>query len=290
MISINIKAVEILGKSSFLLSKKSITNMSRFAFLVLCVQVCLIQTVLCGLPCGCNQISYAPSGCVGLGGVGKVIEKYSVSAPSCSINAYEYSVPSVSYSKPISVSAPSISVGASTISSGYGASYGGSGTGVVSAEGIVGASGESAVVGSVPVLGSVAFSGKVPARGSVSIQGQCGCGCKYKNWFKFWVDHSVKEVHKSRTMSRFSILILCVMACLIQMALSQNCGCNQLSYNAGSYGGTGTGQVGVSGNIDACGNTCIVGSVPVLGSVDFGGKVAASGSVSISGQCGCGCN
>ncbi|XP_063370986.1 chorion class CA protein ERA.1-like [Cydia amplana] len=98
-------------------------------------------------------------------------------------------------------------------------------------------------------------------------------------------------------MSRFVVLAIFVQACLLQMALSQTCGCNQYSYGSsglssqscGSYGGTGTGQVGVSGNIDACGNTCVVGSVPVLGSVDFGGCVPACGSVSIQGQCGCGC-
>ncbi|XP_063631361.1 uncharacterized protein LOC134802656 [Cydia splendana] len=83
-------------------------------------------------------------------------------------------------------------------------------------------------------------------------------------------------------MFHFAVLILCFQACLIQTALSQSCGCN-------SYGGTGTGQVGVSGDIDACGTTCVVGSVPVLGSVDFGGCVSASGSVSITGQCGCDC-
>ncbi|XP_063631359.1 uncharacterized protein LOC134802653 [Cydia splendana] len=312
--------------------------MSRFAFLALCVQAGLIQTALCGLACGCSQISYAPSGYIG--GVEKVIENYSVSAPSCSVSAYEYSAPSVSYSAPsisysapsvsysapsVSYSAPSISAGASSISSGYGASYGGLGSGVVSAEGIIGASGETVVVGSVPVLGSVAFSGKVPAKGSVSIQGQCGCGCKHTGAeplvsnlpsnatalrYGSAPDRSRSPdrprseatampdgamgpalvTKYTRTMTRFSLLILCVMACLIQMALSQNCGCNQLAYSSGSYGGTGTGQVGVSGNIDACGNTCVVGSVPVLGSVDFGGCVPACGSVSISGQCGCGCN
>ncbi|XP_063631632.1 chorion class high-cysteine HCA protein 12-like isoform X3 [Cydia splendana] len=99
-------------------------------------------------------------------------------------------------------------------------------------------------------------------------------------------------------MSRFVVLAIFVQACLLQMVLSQTCGCNQYSYGSsglssqscGSYGGTGTGQVGVSGNIDACGQTCVVGSVPVLGSVDFGGCVGACGSVSICGQCGCGCN
>ncbi|XP_063391390.1 chorion class CA protein ERA.1-like [Cydia fagiglandana] len=97
-------------------------------------------------------------------------------------------------------------------------------------------------------------------------------------------------------MSRFVVLAIFIQACLLQMVLSQSCGGNQYSYSSGlssqscgSYGGTGAGQVGVSGNIDACGNTCVTGSVPVLGSVDFGGCVPASGSVSISGQCGCGC-
>ncbi|XP_048002382.1 chorion class CA protein ERA.1-like [Leguminivora glycinivorella] len=103
-------------------------------------------------------------------------------------------------------------------------------------------------------------------------------------------------------MSRFAILLLCVEAFLIQAAFSQQCGCIQnyaqysvpvsapsaISY-ASSYGGSGTGQVGVSGDIGASGQTAVVGSVPVLGAVDFGGKVAAAGSVSISGQCGCGC-
>ncbi|XP_063544741.1 chorion class CA protein ERA.1-like isoform X2 [Cydia strobilella] len=127
-------------------------------------------------------------------------------------------------------------------------------------------------------------------------------------------------------MSRFAILAL-AQACLIQMALSQQCGCNQISYGSpglfelekislsapsasvsysspsisvsapsysqgysASYGGSGTGQVGVSGDIGASGQTAVVGSVPVLGSVEFSGRVPASGSVSISGQCGCGCN
>ncbi|XP_063544658.1 uncharacterized protein LOC134752829 [Cydia strobilella] len=83
-------------------------------------------------------------------------------------------------------------------------------------------------------------------------------------------------------MFKFAVLILCFQTCLIQTAMSKSCECN-------SYGGTGTGQVGVSGNIDACGTTCVDGSVPVLGSVCFGGCAPTSGSVSISGQCGCGC-
>ncbi|XP_063370970.1 chorion class CA protein ERA.1-like [Cydia amplana] len=120
-------------------------------------------------------------------------------------------------------------------------------------------------------------------------------------------------------MSPLVVFALFVQACLIQSVLSQTCGFPQLPYGSGlnglgglnsanqisqsapapapvpsppcaSYGGVGTGQVGVSGDIDASGQTVVVGSVPVLGSVDFSGTVPASGSVSISGQCGCGCN
>ncbi|XP_063391638.1 chorion class A protein Ld12-like [Cydia fagiglandana] len=126
-------------------------------------------------------------------------------------------------------------------------------------------------------------------------------------------------------MSRLAIFALCASAYLIQAVFSQQCSCNQIygspglielggiekvslsapsasisysapsislsapGYASASYGGSGTGQVRVSGDIGASGQTAVVGSVPVLGSVDFGGKVAASGSVSISGQCGCGC-
>ncbi|XP_063391373.1 chorion class CA protein ERA.1-like [Cydia fagiglandana] len=109
-------------------------------------------------------------------------------------------------------------------------------------------------------------------------------------------------------MSPFIVFVLCAQACLIQTVLSQSCGFPQLPYSGigglnnappptptpappcASYGGAGTGQVAVSGDIDASGQTVVVGSVPVLGSVDFSGTVPASGSVSISGQCGCGCN
>ncbi|XP_048002381.1 chorion class high-cysteine HCA protein 12-like [Leguminivora glycinivorella] len=113
-------------------------------------------------------------------------------------------------------------------------------------------------------------------------------------------------------MSRF--VVLCAMAFLVQAVLSQQCGCScgssgislggislkssgisggsisSKSYSSsGSYGGAGTGRVGVVGDIDACGNTCVQGSVPVTGSVCFDGCVPACGSVSICGQCGCGC-
>ncbi|XP_048002375.1 chorion class CA protein ERA.1-like [Leguminivora glycinivorella] len=126
-------------------------------------------------------------------------------------------------------------------------------------------------------------------------------------------------------MSRFAIVVL-AQACLIQMALSQQFGCNQISYGSpglvevekvclsapsvsigysspsisvsapgysqsygAQYGGAGTGAVGVTGEIGASGQTAVVGSVPVLGTVEFCGTVPACGSVSISGQCGCGC-
>ncbi|XP_048002368.1 chorion class A protein L12-like [Leguminivora glycinivorella] len=88
-------------------------------------------------------------------------------------------------------------------------------------------------------------------------------------------------------MSRFAVVVLCAMAFLVQAVLSQQCGCScgssgislggislkssgisggsisSKSYSSsGSYGGAGTGRVGVIGDIDACGNTCVEGSCP----------------------------
>ncbi|XP_063370703.1 paraneoplastic antigen Ma6E-like [Cydia amplana] len=269
--------------------------MSPFAVLVLCAQACLIQAVF-SQQFGCNQISYGSPDLIELGGNEKI-----------------------SLSGPISYSAPSVSLSAPGYAS---ASYGGAGTGQVGVSGDIGASGQTVVVGSVPVLGSVEFSGKVPASGSVSISGQCGCGCKASIVARAGTAAGATDLlgdgdavpasvrHRRRTAGvELALERHCAQvrqrAGQVQVAgqaetvLSQQlCGCNQYSYGSsglssqscGSYGGTGTGQVGVSGNIDACGNTCVVGSVPVLGSVDFGGCVPACGSVSIQGQCGCGCN
>ncbi|XP_061726545.1 uncharacterized protein LOC133532071 [Cydia pomonella] len=57
----------------------------------------------------------------------------------------------------------------------------------------------------------------------------------------------------------------------------------------GSYGGIGSGEVSITGTVEACGTTCVSGSVPVLGSASFSGCTPACGSVSIKGQCECDC-
>ncbi|XP_048001849.1 uncharacterized protein LOC125238554 [Leguminivora glycinivorella] len=54
-----------------------------------------------------------------------------------------------------------------------------------------------------------------------------------------------------------------------------------------SYGGEGTGIVGVDGTVDARGSTRVSGSVPVQGAAGFRGSTPAYGSVSIRGQCEC---
>ncbi|CAH2084050.1 unnamed protein product [Euphydryas editha] len=60
--------------------------------------------------------------------------------------------------------------------------------------------------------------------------------------------------------------------------------------SASAYGGTGVGDLAVTGEVGVGGTTLVAGQVPILGAVEFGGAVPATGAVSISGSCGCGCN
>lgn len=59
---------------------------------------------------------------------------------------------------------------------------------------------------------------------------------------------------------------------------------------SGAYGGTGTGDIDVAGELPVAGTTLVAGHVPVLGAVQFAGEVPAGGVVSIFGKCGCDCN
>ncbi|XP_063370694.1 chorion class A protein Ld12-like [Cydia amplana] len=108
------------------------------------------------------------------------------------------------------------------------------------------------------------------------------CGCSQISYESSGLDLGAIEKYSSLSLSAPNPSL---------SAPTLNLGANALSLSAPaySYGGSGTGQVGVSGDIGASGQTVVVGSVPVLGSVEFKGIVPASGSVSISGQCGCGC-
>ncbi|XP_063835934.1 chorion class CA protein ERA.1-like [Ostrinia nubilalis] len=115
-------------------------------------------------------------------------------------------------------------------------------------------------------------------------------------------------------MSPFKVLFICIQACLLQMAYTQVItginnagGWSAGSVNsgftggyapsdvaavaalpvAGPYGGTGTGEITVAGEVQATGQTIVTGQVPVIGTVSFSGSIPASGVVSIAGNCGC---
>ncbi|CAH0731189.1 unnamed protein product, partial [Brenthis ino] len=60
--------------------------------------------------------------------------------------------------------------------------------------------------------------------------------------------------------------------------------------SSAAYGGSGSGDVLVLGQLPVAGSTLVGGQVPILGSVCFDGAVPAAGSVCIAGSCGCGCN
>ncbi|CAG4957838.1 unnamed protein product [Parnassius apollo] len=62
-------------------------------------------------------------------------------------------------------------------------------------------------------------------------------------------------------------------------------------YNSnGNYGGVGTADVSVVGEMPVAGSTVVVGQVPVVGNVRFGGQIPAGGIFSVSGSCSCGLN
>ncbi|CAG5054965.1 unnamed protein product [Parnassius apollo] len=58
----------------------------------------------------------------------------------------------------------------------------------------------------------------------------------------------------------------------------------------GAYGGVGTGDLYIAGELPVAGVTTVAGHVPILGAVRFGGGVPAAGTVSICGKCDCDCN
>ncbi|CAG5054971.1 unnamed protein product [Parnassius apollo] len=58
----------------------------------------------------------------------------------------------------------------------------------------------------------------------------------------------------------------------------------------GAYGGVGTGDLDIAGELPVTGVTTVIGHVPILGAVKFRGEVPAAGTVSIYGKCGCDCN
>ncbi|XP_068622069.1 chorion class A protein Ld2/Ld41-like [Battus philenor] len=131
--------------------------MSPFAFLLLCVQACLIQTVFSRCLGPELGLGFAPefAGECGLGyGRGLATE-------------FGYG-PGLGYG--YGLAAPAALAGPA---------YGGSGVGDIAVAGEMGVAGTTLVEGQVPILGAVRFGGDVPAGGVVSIAGRCagGCGC-----------------------------------------------------------------------------------------------------------------
>ncbi|XP_047541647.1 chorion class CA protein ERA.1-like [Vanessa atalanta] len=120
--------------------------MSTFAFLLLCVQACLVQ----------NAFSQCLYGGIGPGIAGPALAREAVLAGT----------------------ALGLGVGlAPAAVAAYPAAYGGAGVGDVGVAGEMGVAGTTAVAGQVPILGAVEFGGVVPAAGTVAITGSCGCGC-----------------------------------------------------------------------------------------------------------------
>ncbi|XP_068622016.1 chorion class A protein L11-like [Battus philenor] len=131
--------------------------MSPFAFLLLCVQACLIQNVYSECRGAGFGLGYAPgwAGECGLGyGPGLATE-------------FGYG-PGLGFG--YGLAAPEVFAGPA---------YGGSGVGDIAVAGEMGVAGTTLVEGQVPILGAVRFGGDVPAGGVVSIAGRCagGCGC-----------------------------------------------------------------------------------------------------------------
>ncbi|XP_050359142.1 chorion class CA protein ERA.1-like [Nymphalis io] len=119
--------------------------MSTFAFLLLCVQVCLVQNVY-------SQCAGGLAGPIGYG-----------YGPGIAGLGWEAGLAGPGYG--LGFAAP------------CGAAYGGAGVGDVAVAGEMGVAGTTLVAGQVPILGAVEFGGVVPAAGAVSITGSCGCGC-----------------------------------------------------------------------------------------------------------------
>ncbi|CAH2084043.1 unnamed protein product [Euphydryas editha] len=139
--------------------------MSSFAFVLFCVQVCLIQNAF--------------SQCVGAGPLGPGFGYGPNLGPGL---AGPYGLGAGLAASPFGLAPTAIELGAPGP---YGlgpaielaAGYGGTGIGDVAVAGEMPVAGTTVVAGQVPILGAVRFAGELPAAGTVSIAGSCGCGC-----------------------------------------------------------------------------------------------------------------
>ncbi|XP_045508487.1 chorion class CA protein ERA.5-like [Colias croceus] len=140
--------------------------MSAFAFLIFCVQVCLIQNVY--------------SQCIGAGTYGQSFTNPGLSLTNPALNGINLASGG-QYNGPIAgpLAGPTPGPVVNQIASpfeGIAGAYGGFGIGDVTVLGEMPVAGTTLVTGQVPILGAVRFSGDLPAGGIVTISGSCGCG------------------------------------------------------------------------------------------------------------------
>ncbi|XP_026490608.2 chorion class CA protein ERA.1-like [Vanessa tameamea] len=123
--------------------------MSSLAFLILCVQACLVKNTFCQY-IGAARYDGPLPGAIAPLGVGCAGPAYGLGA--------EFITPGIT-------AYPAV------------AAYGGDGVGDVTVAGEMPVAGTTLVAGQVPILGAVRFAGELPAAGTVTITGNCGCGC-----------------------------------------------------------------------------------------------------------------
>nr|XP_034838401.1 chorion class A protein Ld5-like [Maniola hyperantus] len=139
------------------------TNMSPFAFLLLCVQACLVQNVFSQY-LGAGPLGYGPG----------IVPGLAPGLAPCGLGAGLAAAPfGVT---PMAVELGGLGVGLAPAAIELGA-YGGAGIGDVAVVGEMPVAGTTLVAGQVPILGAVRFAGDLPAAGTVTITGSCGCGC-----------------------------------------------------------------------------------------------------------------
>ncbi|XP_072937440.1 chorion class A protein Ld12-like [Epargyreus clarus] len=133
------------------------TNMSSFAFVLLCIQACLLQNVF-GQCYGPGPYGAYDGFGYGYGAYGAIAEPFAAAPFAAAPFA----------AGPFA---------AGPFAAGPCGAYGGAGIGEVAVAGELPVAGTTLVAGQVPILGAVEFGGPVCAGGTVSIAGSCACGC-----------------------------------------------------------------------------------------------------------------
>ncbi|CAH2084032.1 unnamed protein product [Euphydryas editha] len=143
--------------------------MTLLAFLVLCVQACLVQNAFSQYLGPARYDGLLP-GSIGPLGAGCGSPGYGLGAELIAPGITGYPA-GAAYGLGAEFIAPGITTFPAA------AAYGGAGVGDVAVAGEMPVAGTTLVAGQVPILGAVRFAGELPAAGTVSIAGNCGCGC-----------------------------------------------------------------------------------------------------------------